>query len=225
MLESEKEFKEADERTIRDKYTPEEIKRMILTTNEEENRIGKITKNVRDDTLDEWMMVELGKKWTDVKQWIGTYHELELSKKLRVPFDIGQDRNFVGDASGNNVFILESHFEELDQNNPEVVRKQEKMNLLRRRMTEQPTEFEKPGQIMIGEHVIPMTKKELVEAGLDPDGFGWKSLEQVKHEEIKKKATITAKSIARATMGLPKRAIDSARGLIAKEKDDNQRGE
>ena len=99
------------------------------------------------------------------------------------------------------------------------------MNLLRRRLAEQPAEFKKPGQIIIGEHVIPMTKKELVEAGLDPDGFGWKSLEQVKHEEMKKKAMVTAKSIARATMGLPKRAVDSARGLVTKEKDENQRGE
>lgn len=225
MLESELKFKEVDESIIRDDYTPEEIRKMILETNEEENRVGKITKNVRDDSTDEWIMAKHGWKWTDVEQWIGTYHEFELARKLRVPFDIGQDRNFVGDASGNHVFILESNFEELDQNDPRAKKKQERMDMLRRKMTETPAEFDRQGQIVICGHVIPFTKKELIEAGLDPEQFGWKSLEQVKYEEIQQKAGETAKSIAHATMGLPKRAIDGVRNLFSREKDEKQRGE
>lgn len=211
-------YKEEDEWTIRNEYTPEEIKKIILDTNEESNRIGKIIKNVDDGSIDEWLMSTAGKRWTSVEEWIGSYHELELSRIFRVPFDIGQDRSDEGDMSGNNVFVLESHFEELEQDNPEVIKRQDRMNLLRQRMSETPAEFEKQGQIIVGDHVIPMTKKELVEAGLDPERFGWKSLEQVKHEEIQK-------AIAHATMGLPKRAIDGVRKIFLKEKGENQRGE
>ena len=99
------------------------------------------------------------------------------------------------------------------------------MNLLRQRMSETPAEFEKQGQIIVGDHVIPMTKKELVEAGLDPERFGWKSLEQVKHEEIQQNSRVTSKSIAHATMGLPIRAIGGVRKIFLKEKGKNQRGE
>ena len=55
-------YKEEDEWTIRNEYTPEEIKKIILDTNEESNRIGKIIKNVDDGSIDEWLMSTAGKR-------------------------------------------------------------------------------------------------------------------------------------------------------------------
>lgn len=192
----------------------EKIRQDIISGNVSDLEYGIIT--IKEDTV-------------GITHEVGNQHEFELSQKYGAPFNIGKD--YMRDYGGY-VEYKKSSFSKADEDTPselkeQIRNRQNRMEQMQKRVKEYPAQYMLKGQVEVNGMVIPMTKKELIESGLDPEMFGWKSLEEVKRAEKKEQATVTAKSIASATKGLPKRAIESVRSLFSREKDErkDERGE
>lgn len=197
----------------------EEIRQDILTTNEALSEYGIISINgaYLDYDWGAYTTREMG----TVKRMIATSHEYHLSLNYGVPFNVTKELK----RGGMFDPYYYSRFDREDENTPlnlkeQIRKKQAKRELMRKRIEEYPAEYTKQGQIEVNGMAIPMTKKELIESGLDPDMFEWKSLEVAKRAKAKEKTVVTAKSIAHATLGLPKRAFESIRELFTKENED-----
>ena len=162
--------------------TIEELKEIILNREGNDEQVFEII--VDADSFDGY--------YPDTKRFIGTKQEVILSRKFRVPFDIGHCFYIVGasfmngrDASSKMVTL-----NPLDPNDPRTRKKRERIEMLRRKMTENPAEYEMQGQIIVCGMDIPMTKRELIEAGLDPKLMGWISLEQTKRKAFRENLTV-----------------------------------
>lgn len=204
----------------------EEIRQDILTTNEYSSEYGIIS--INEACLDYDFGAYTTEEYGTVKRMVATRHEYVLS--MQYGEWLYDER--IGKRGGRYDPYYYSRFDREDANTPlnlreQIRRKQAKMELMRKRIEEYPAEYTMPGQIEVNGMAIPLTKKELIESGLDPDMFGWKSLERAKRAEKKEQAMVTAKSIASATKELPKRAIESVRAVFSREKDErkDERGE
>lgn len=155
---------------------------------------------------------------------VGNKHEWELSRKYNIPFNIDERHHDLWKENHESSFknVDEIASLKLDETRvlelkEKIKRRQAKMQLLRKKAEDYPAEYMMQGQIIVKGMAIPVTKKELIESGLDPAMFGWKSLEEVKRAEKKGQAIVTAKSIAHATLELPKRAVEGVKELFTKD--------
>lgn len=203
------------------KSMEQRIKQYILRHYGETPRYGFI---VIEDFIDPgpgWTKTYLGNK-----KIVASSHEYDLSQKFGVPFKDLRDRityvhsshPFYEDEKVHSVT-----FEEANQQNIEIQKRIRKTKRMQEEVRRNPMQYQQAGQIVVNGYNIPITRQELIEAGLDPKMFGWKAVEQVKSEGRKEQGIVTPKSIAHNTRGLPKRAIESVRSLFSREKD--ERGE
>lgn len=157
----------------------------------------------------------------------GTEAEYELSIEFSTPFTVRED--FWTQYPNGTTYEGGSSFRKGEEctslkDKDMIEQRKRRMEQLRQSAEENPQMYEQEGRIMVQYLDIPMTQRELIDAGLDPERFGWKSLEQIKEESKKE---VTPKTISKLTSGLPKRAIEAIKGLFSRKKDErkDERGE
>ena len=158
----------------------------------------------------------------------GTRAEFELSKELGVPYGIRKEANFDSTAPNGVRYSGGSTFKTAEEatspkDKEAIEQRKRRMEQLRQSAKENPEMYDEEGQIRVEEldMDIPMTQRELIDAGLDPKNFGWKSLEQIKEEA---NAKVTPKTISKATSDLPTRVINQVRQFFSRGKDDRNNG-
>ena len=160
----------------------------------------------------------------------GTRAEYELAKEFGVPFRVVAEDDFYSVAPNGRTYEGGREFKSEDKcTSPEELKmieeRKARSEQLKHMLEETPEILEQQGRITVKGKEIPMTQRELIEAGLDPDAFDWKSLEQVRDGEDKE--SISSRDISEATIGLPKRVIETIKGFFSRERDikNNERGE
>ena len=161
---------------------------------------------------------------------VGTKAEYELAKEFSVPFGVVAEDDFYSIApngrtyEGGREFISEDRC--TSQEDIKMIQERRaRLEELKKLLEESPEKFEQQGRITVKGDEIPMTQRELIEAGFDPEVFGWKSLEQIKDGADKR--GISSRDISEASLGLPKRVLETIRGFLSRERDskNNERGE